>query len=417
MALRRRVRKQTEVIRQQLDQLQQARKMESVGQLAAGVAHDFNNILTIIQGNASLLVSDEQTSPAQANLATAILEASDRAATLTRQLVFFSRKQRMQLRVLDLNEVTRELMKMLGRVLGEQIELEFSGERDLPPVRGDRTMLEQVLLNLTVNARDAMPHGGRLRLATGRVEISEAAAQQNPEARQGLAVVLEVSDTGCGIPPEMLPRIFEPFFTTKEIGKGTGLGLATVYGIVKQHSGWVQVKSAIGQGTAFQIFLPPCSEQQAAEPPLAAARSMRLGNGRILLVEDEASVRALLQDFLTSSGYRVFAAQTAVEAEQIWRNQAGQIDLLLTDVVMPGGISGFELAEILQREAPHLKVIFTSGYSQELSSGRFHFREGVSYLPKPYLPQTLLDTIRECLDQGRVKSACAERESGRPSEI
>ncbi|MEK7674236.1 MAG: PAS domain S-box protein [Verrucomicrobiota bacterium] len=294
-------------------QLRQAQKMESVGQLAGGIAHDFNNILTIIQGNASLLLS-ENLPEIPTDCAQQISLAAQRAANLTRQLLMFSRRQMLQLKTLDLGEVVSGMTKMLRRVLGEDVALEVQYASTLPRIKADQGMMEQILLNLVLNARDAMPKGGKLTIATSAVTIDEAQARQNPEATTGQAVCLSVSDSGCGIAPEALSHIFEPFFTTKDVGKGTGLGLATVYGIVKQHGGWIRVVSEVDKGAIFQIFLPSARETGEAGDEAPAPKPVRGGTETILVVEDELAVRVLLLSLLERQGYQVLEAASGVAA-------------------------------------------------------------------------------------------------------
>jgi CheY-like chemotaxis protein len=296
------------------------------------------------------------------------------------------------------------MSKMLRRILGEDILLEVIPTYPLPTVPGDPGMIEQVIMNLAVNARDAMPGGGRLVITTERYERSADDPQPNPDIPAGPFVCLTVSDTGSGIPPEHLPRIFEPFFTTKGVGRGTGLGLATIYGIVQQHRGWITVESQPGHGTTFQVHLPaeasPVSTKEAAPTRRAVSSG---GSERILIVEDEAAVRSLVFSVLKRFGYEVIEARSGTEALQLWREHRGTIDLLLTDIVMPGGMNGRQLAEWLLADEPHLPVIYTSGYAAEAVSGDFHFIDGQNFLQKPYPPGLLADVIRRTLD-ARKKS-------------
>ncbi|HKS36470.1 MAG TPA: PAS domain S-box protein, partial [Verrucomicrobiae bacterium] len=346
--------------RKQLEQqLRQLQKMESIGQLAAGVAHDFNNILAVVQGHTDMILGGMVEGNDAEESLKQVAAAASRAANLTRQLLAFSRKQQMQAQDMDLNEVIGGVIRMLGRLLGANIAIQFVPAPDLPAVNGDVGMIEQVLLNLAVNARDAMPGGGRLAIIAGATRIDEAQAQRNQEARAGQFVRLSVSDTGCGIPPEILQRIFEPFFTTKEAGKGTGLGLATVYGIVKQHQGWIEVESRLGRGTTFNVFLPagPRRSAPVAESVTAAAR----GRGEtVLIAEDEPALRRLAARVLRNLGYEVLEAASGVEAIEVWEQQGRKVDLLLTDMVMPDGLTGRELAKKLEAHGSDLKVIYTS---------------------------------------------------------
>lgn len=384
------------------EQLRQSQKMEAIGQLAAGVSHDFNNILTVIQGNASLLLEGEAGTGASAEAARQIIEAAERAAGLTRQLLLFSRKQVMQSAPLDLNEAVGNMTKMLQRILGEDITLQSRYAPGLPRVQADSGMIEQVLLNLAVNARDAMPSGGRLTIATSSEILDEDAVRDHPDASPGRWICLSLSDTGCGIAPENLSRIFEPFFTTKEIGKGTGLGLATVYGIVRQHRGWIEVASEMGKGTVFSIYLPVPDRSPAERPASVGSLDLPRGNELILVVEDEPSVRLLASHLLQRCGYSVLLAASGVHALAVWEAHKEQIQLLFTDMIMPDAMTGRELADALQREKPDLKVMFTSGYSAEVAGKEPVLVEGVNFLQKPYPPLRLAQAVRRCLDQART---------------
>ncbi|MGC8990709.1 MAG: ATP-binding protein, partial [Verrucomicrobiia bacterium] len=298
------------------------------------------------------------------------------------------------------NETIDNLMQMLNRILGEDISLECRLAPGLPPIVADPHMIEQVIMNLAVNAREAMPKGGRLTIATETLHLGAKTARSWPEAREGLFVCLTVSDTGVGIPPQQLPHIFDPFFTTKEVGKGTGLGLATVYGIVKQHRGWIDVFSKVGAGTTFKVFLPATERTPPAPGQARIETETRGGTETILLVEDEPAVRQLNRLLLEHGGYRVLEAGSGPEAFQVWNSHAGEIDLLLTDVVMPGGITGWELAKQLHAQKPTLRIVLTSGYSTtEIDSERdFVQQANVALLQKPYLPSMLFQTVRESLD-------------------
>jgi CheY-like chemotaxis protein len=299
---------------------------------------------------------------------------------------------------LDLNSVVSNMTKMLARILGEDIALQFNYAPNLPLVHADAGMIEQVLLNLAVNSRDAMPSGGQLTINIASVVLAAEPAKEHPEGRAGKFVCLSVKDTGSGIDAETLPRIFEPFFTTKEIGKGTGLGLATVYGIMKQHQGWVEVESEPGSGTTFHSYLPSLGETGVPEAETVAAEPLRGGTETILVVEDEGPVRELVCRVLRGIGYEVLQAGSGMEALKIWRQNKDRIDLLLTDIVMPDGMTGRDLAEKAQAEKSGLKAIFTSGYSSDIVGKDFIIEEGVNYLQKPYLPQKLIRVIRKCLD-------------------
>ncbi len=377
-------------------QFRQAQKMEAVGQLAGGVAHDFNNILGVIIGYSRLIASDlNPDSPLRA-YAEEIREASMRASNLTRQLLLFSRRQAMQPRDLELNEVVASLAKMLQRLIGEHVNLQLNLHPGPLAVRADAGMLDQVLMNLAINARDAMPRGGRLLIETGERDVDGDIIRLHPEVAPGRYVCLNVSDNGEGIPPAVMPRIFDPFFTTKAPGKGTGLGLATVFGIVKQHRGWVDVLSEPGQGASFQIFIPAIALAPAEFSPSTA--KPRGGSETILLVEDDHAVRGLTRKMLERCGYRVLEAASGEEAVKLWPEHRHQIVLLLTDLVMPGGVSGPQLARRLQEDNPRLKVIYTSGYSAEISESEIELRSGENFVQKPVAPDQLAETIRRCLD-------------------
>lgn len=379
-------------------QLRHAQKLESVGQLAAGVAHDFNNILTVIQGYSEALLDQyPPESPATRPLKQ-ISDAAKRAASLTRQLLMFSRRQVIQTKVLDLEAVLQNLANMLQRLLGEDIALETDYAHDVPHIEADTGMLEQVVMNLAVNARDAMPGGGKLSLGTAGVIVDSAYANQHPDARAGNFVCLTVTDTGCGMDRKTLERIFEPFFTTKEVGKGTGLGLATVYGIVKQHQGWVEVSSQPGAGTTFKIFLPAVARTvEAANEGADAPEPVHGGQETILVVEDEPVLREFVREYLESYSYRVLEAGSGAEALRVWDESNGEIDLLLTDMVMPEGMTGRELAAQLKRRKPGLKVIYSSGYSPE-NLGRDFGQSETVFLSKPYMPPQLARVVRQSLD-------------------
>ncbi len=385
--------------RQLEEQLRQAQKMEAIGQLAGGVAHDFNNILCVIQMQSSLILERPEKAEDVAESTRQISQAAERAASLTRQLLMFGRKQFMQSADLNLNEIVANMAKMLQRLLGGHITLRSNPGPDLPLVHADASMIEQVIMNLAVNARDAMPKGGQLDISTSAAIHDETSAQQNPQARPGRFVCLSVTDTGHGIAPENLVRIFDPFFTTKEVGKGTGLGLATVYGIVHQHHGWIEVVSELNKGTAFRVLLPT-TESVREEPPAAKVTTPIPGGAEtILLVEDEGAVRRLMTNYLQRSGYTVLTAVSGIAALEVWREHQEKVDLLLTDMTMPDGLTGRELAEKFLNQKPGLKVIFTSGYSAETTDGEFKLREGHNFLQKPFSAQKLTQTVRTCLDQ------------------
>lgn len=380
------------------DQLRQSQKMEAIGRLAGGVAHDFNNILTVIHGHASLLLQHAGLIGSSVRSARQIAEAAERAAALTRQLLTFSRRQVMQPRRLNLNELVATMTEMLGRILGEDIALRVNYFPQDALVEADASMMEQVLMNLAVNARDAMPQGGALAVGISVVEIASTRCSPGGEARAGKFVCLSVSDRGCGISPQHMSRLFEPFFTTKEVGKGTGLGLATVYGIIKGHQGWVEVESKVGQGATFRVFLPYVEAEAAAQPESPSEPGVRGGSETILVVEDEAPVRELVCELLAAYGYKVLQAESGRKALELWPTCRDRVDLILTDLVMPDRVNGRQLAEKLWAERPELKVIFTSGYSAEVVGKDFVLQPGVHYLQKPYPPNVLATKIRDCLD-------------------
>jgi two-component system, cell cycle sensor histidine kinase and response regulator CckA len=382
-------------------QLRQAQKMEAVGQLAGGVAHDFNNMLAIIRGNAELLLMEEGQLTANALEGLKhVVAASERAANLTRQLLAFSRKQVLQPQPLMLNEVITNLTRMLKRVIGEHIDLQCHYAVPLPYVQADTGMMEQVILNLVVNARDAMPEGGQLRVTTEHARIDEARAHVHPGACAGEFVCVLVSDTGTGIAPEILPRIFEPFFTTKEVGKGTGLGLATVYGIVEQHGGWMEVSSQVGEGSTFKVFLPSIANPVGLDAAAEAGADIRGGKETILLVEDDLAVRLTTRRILECKGYKIREAMNGREALEQWQSHAGEIAMLLTDIIMPDEMTGRDLAERLWGQRPGLKVIFMSGYSADVLGTNTEFlrRTKSRFLTKPCSSRTLLEAVRQCLD-------------------
>jgi len=379
------------------EQLRQSQKMEAIGQLAGGIAHDFNNILTIILGHATLLTM-VQLDPKAMVSARQIKQASERAAGLTRQLLAFGRKQIFNPRPLDLNRIVGKMTDLLARLLGEDIALQINFSSVPAVIEADVSMIEQILLNLSVNSRDAMPKGGQLAIRIGVREVDESHTRQIADARPGKFVRMSHSDTGDGIPPQNLARIFEPFFTTKELGKGTGLGLATVFGIVKQHNGWIEVESELGHGTTFHVYFPvtsaPVVESEQADTQFHA----RKGTETVLVVEDERDLREIVTRTLNLNGYRVFQAVDGQNALQIWEQYKNEIDLVFTDIIMPGGLNGRELADRFWAEKPELKVIFSSGYGADALGKDFKLDPKLNYLQKPYLPQTLSRAVRRCLD-------------------
>lgn len=388
--------------RKQLEeQLRQSQKMEAFGQLAGGVAHDFNNLLTIIKGYVSLLEEEGCPDKQWAPCLNAIAKATDRAAHLTGQLLTFSRRQLFQPKPLALDKIVSDTSPMLQQLVGESITLKTECGSGEASVTADSNMLEQVLINLTANARDAMPHGGQLTLSTSVCNIDTAHIRQHHEARPGSHVCLSVTDTGCGIAPEHMSRLFEPFFTTKDIGKGTGLGLASVYGSVKQHQGWIEVSSRKSKGTSFKIFFPLSTLPIVPVEAAPAVRPVRGGGETILIVEDEAGLRELFSLTLQQLGYRVFAECSGAKALRSWSSRLDQIDLLLTDLVMPDGVSGWKLASELQAEKPDLKAIYMSGHSSETNGLAPKAAKNVRFLAKPFSVQVLAEAVRACLDEAK----------------
>ena len=379
------------------EEYRQAQKMETFGALAGGVAHDFNNMLSVIGMNAEFLSLQSDLSAETVDAVQQITEATRRAANLTRQLLTFSRKQPMHRRCLDINQIPGNLSKLLQRLIREDIIFECRCRPEPLWVNADEGMIEQMLMNLAVNAQDAMPRGGRLIIETQPVHRDGDDVKRSHGARAGDFVCITAQDTGCGIPPELLPRIFEPFFTTKEPGKGTGLGLAIVYGIVQQHEGWIEVVSSEGVGTTFTIYLPIATRD--SEPSADAAQSIPSPGGTegILVVEDESSLRSLIGQCLRRYGYHVIEANNGLEALTLWAQHREVIQLLITDMVMPAGLGGRELAKRLRSEKRTLKTIFISGYNAELS-GQEILPNSLNYLPKPFTPSVLAKRVRDCLD-------------------
>ncbi len=378
-------------------QLRQSQKMEAIGQLAGGVAHDFNNVLTVILANSDFLLNQLGPQDPRRQELKDITEAAQRAASLTRQLLAFSRKQVLQPKVLNLNDVISSLEKMLQRLIGEDIELLTMLEPDLWSVEADPGQIEQIVMNLAVNARDAMPSGGKVSIETGNQVIDDAFAQTHYPIVPGHYVVLVLCDTGVGMNAEVRSRIFEPFFTTKPTGKGTGLGLSTVYGIVKQSGGYIWAYSQPGMGTTFKTYLPRIEKQMEKTEPALAPELSEPGAGTILLVEDERSVRTLARRVLEGRGYTVLEAEDGGSAMQLSQGHEGPIDLLLTDVVMPE-LSGPELAERLLPHRPETRVLYTSGYTDHAILRAAVWESGANFLQKPFTPDTLVQKVQEVLD-------------------
>ena len=382
------------------ERLRQAQKMEAVGRLAGGVAHDFNNLLMVIRGYTELLLGRlDPSTPLRRNIEE-IQKAADRATSLTRQLLAFSRQQVLEPKVLDLNAVVAGVEKMLRRLIGEDIEVVTALASELGQVKVDPSQIEQIILNLAVNARDAMPQGGALTIETANVELAEAYARQHTSVQPGSYVLLAISDTGCGMDAGTQARIFEPFFTTKEKGKGTGLGLATVYGIVKQSGGYIWVYSEPGHGTTFKIYLPRVAEATPVQEVGQAFSPPPAGSETILLVEDEDGVRKLGREFLESTGYTVLEAQNGAEAIQVANRHMGLIHLMVTDVVMPQ-MSGRELAHRLAPVRPEMKVLYMSGYTDNAVVRRGILDRGTAFLQKPFPLSGLARKVREVLEEGK----------------
>jgi len=386
------------------EQLRQSQKMEAVGLLAGGVAHDFNNLLTIINGYSQLLLNHLSPGDSNRSFVEQILKAGDRAAALTRQLLAFSRRQVLQPRVLDLNLLVTGLSTMLQRLIGEDLELRLELASDLGRVNADPSQVEQVLMNLVVNSRDAMPHGGSVTIETANVVLDGSYTSRHISVKPGSYVLLAVSDNGAGMDEATQARLFEPFFTTKSAGRGTGLGLSTVFGIVKQSGGSIAVYSEPGRGTSFKVYLPRIDQPVALEVEDVQPK-MRRGTGTILLVEDDDMVRGLVHETLDRHGYKVLDAGGPIEARRIAENYRSTIHLLITDVVLPK-VSGRELAEQMSRDRPAMKVLYMSGYTDSAIVNIGILTKDVAFLQKPFTPAALVDKVREVLlKDGKTKQA------------
>lgn len=372
------------------EQFRHSQKMEAVGCLASGIAHDFNNLLTVILGYTTVVHAKLESGDPLRRMVAAVRRAGEQAALLTGQLLAFSRKQVTQMEVLDINEAVRGITDMLQRLLGDDIDLSVALDDALLPVTADAGQFNQVLMNLAVNAHDAMPNGGRLSIETCAVERDRPA---------GRYAMLAVTDTGSGMSAETLSHIFEPFFTTKDPSKGTGLGLATVYGIVQQHGGWIDVVSELGQGASFQIYFPAASGAPAGFAPAIAEPAARR-TGTILLVEDQAAIRMLLEDVLSEAGHRILAAADGRAALELATEYTGAVDLLITDVVMPE-MSGPDLASRITPLRPSVIVLYMSGYTDHALLHRGAIEQGAAFLQKPFLPESLLSKIDELLSARR----------------
>jgi PAS domain S-box-containing protein len=392
-----------QALKERDDQLRQSQKMEAIGQLAGGIAHDFNNLLTAIIGYSDLILTSEG-SDAGSFLADVgeIKAAADRASSLTRQILAFSRRQALQPEVMSLNDIVAGTERLLGRTLGEHIELVTLLQENLGLVEVDGSQFDQVLMNLAVNARDAMPDGGRLTIETADLELSDECCQQLAGTSPGPCVMLAVSDTGAGMEEETRERAFEPFFTTKDPGRGTGLGLSTVYGIVKQSGGVISVCSEPGQGTTIKVYLPRAARPETSRSTTPPASGSVTGDETIMLVEDEGAVRALTTRILERLGYRVEAAANGDDALVVLEDAGRSIDLLLTDVILPGSMQGNELARVARLLRPDLAVLYMSGYARDTIVHDGRLDEGVNYLPKPFTPDGLARRVREVLDRKDV---------------
>jgi CheY-like chemotaxis protein len=367
--------------------------MEAIGQLAAGIAHDFNNLLTIIIGHASIQLARAHADKEVSKSLEQVRLAGERASGLTRQLLAFSRKQVLKRSPVSIRNTVQNMETMLVRLVGETVRFECRSAESLPCVLADESNLEQVLLNLVVNARDSMPQGGLVRVTVDKMHLFGTAVHRHADAREGHYVVLTVEDNGCGMTAETQRHLFEPFFTTKPVGKGTGLGLSTVYGIVKQHEGWIEVQSELAVGTTFRVFLPATDETPRSPQTNYTAKAAVDRGESILVVEDEPLVRAFVCEALQHHGYNVLDADCGQKALEVWNRAGEQIDLLLTDMVMPNGISGSSLAKMLLDHKQDLKVIYMSGYSSEITGTGDLFSEARNFLPKPFSQGKLLDIV------------------------
>ena len=385
-------------LREAEERLRQAQKIEAIGQLAGGVAHDFNNLLGVIQGYGEMMLRSLPPEDPQRRPMGEILKAAARGAALTRQLLTFSRRHPMEARVLEVAQVVANVEDLLRRLIGEDVEIVVASDGQRGRIKADPIQLEQVVMNLAINGRDAMPQGGSLVIQSSNVDLNAEYARAHPDAQPGPYVLLSISDTGTGMSPETLGRIFEPFFTTKEVGKGTGLGLATVHGIVRQSGGHLTVYSQVGWGTSFHVFLPRVQEP-IGQPVAAAGESRAPGTGTILLIEDEPSLREVIADELSYGGYTVVSGETAEEAIRAAARHQGPIDLLLTDLVMPR-LDGREAAARVRALRPDVRVIYMSGYSRSNVNLDDTAIRGDAFLQKPFGLDTLLQKVREALDGG-----------------
>lgn len=395
--------KTEEALRKSEEQLRQAQKMEAVGRLAGGIAHDFNNLLLVIKGYSDLLINELDSSSEFYEYVEEIRKAGDMAAAMTRQLLAISRRQAFKPRPINLNRIIQNMEALLKRLIGEKITLRIILDPNLGYIRADSGQMEQVIINLAVNAKDAMPDGGSLIIETENIEITHRHIRNSLEPEPGNYVRLSVTDTGCGIDETIRPHIFEPFYTTKPKGKGTGLGLSTVYGIVKQNEGHIEVYSEVETGTTIKIYLPQVSKEDVKMPPSTKSKRVYLGKETVLLVEDEKPVRKLVKKLLIQNGYKVMEAEHAEEALKFIKSQKEPVDLLLTDVIMPG-LNGPELALEIKNFFPDIKVLFISGYSENVSLEQGHLNTPYYFLQKPFSPETLLKKMRKILDSPQIQS-------------
>ena len=382
-------RKEAEQMRDRLEeQVRQAQKMESVGRLAGGVAHDFNNLLTSITGNIALAQMDLHRSDPMYETLDEIQSAAQRAADLTRQLLAFSRKSIIKPKIVDLHERIENMQKMLERIIGEDVVIHVASGHPQGRIKADPGQIEQIIVNLSVNARDAMPDGGLLTIEVGEIQLGEDYCKMNPDAVPGEYITLSFADNGEGMDEETKKNIFDPFFTTKSEGEGTGLGLSTVYGIVKQHHGFIEVESETGKGTTFTIYFPLVRRKADPIRKSSILDDLPRGNETILIVEDETMVRNIATRILTRLGYNILSAENGLEALSQIEKYSGTIDLLLTDIIMPN-MNGRELAQKVQEESRKVKILYTSGYSEDIIAQRGILEKGLQFLAKPYTPQTL----------------------------
>jgi len=376
------------------------KKLDAAGQLAGGVAHHLNSILTVIKGYTAILLEQPDLPLGMVEPLQLMAASTTRGARLTRQLLAYSGRLIMQTRRLNLSEVIGNITPALRLVLGEGVALQVLHKTEASEIDADSSMIEEVIMNMAANARDGMNDRGQFQLSVETVNIGLAETQRNPAARTGRFICLSLADTGCGMGKDTLDHLFEPFFTTKDVGKGTGMGLATAYGMVKQHNGWIEVDSVVGKGTCFKTYFPvPVAAPTPAVSPVTDAFP-HPGQKTILVVEDEADLRQLAAEVLNDHGYRVLEAANGVEALEVWRLHRDQIDLLLTDIVLPEGITGLVLAQRLQAEQPRLRVLYTSGHGTTAPLMKLNLHEGINYLQKPYLPSRMLQIVAACLKNG-----------------